>query len=542
MSTKMNYNIKFFLTRITLVTVFATTGFVHSYSQTFNQTKEATKFNSFMDYLNYSYVDNVDQSELTEKAIIAVLKELDPHSVYIPQEELKAMNEPLVGNFEGIGIEFQILHDTIQVTAVIPGGPSEKIGLMPGDRIVKIEGETVAGTGITNRDVIKKLRGNKGTKVIVEIARRSMKGLQEFTITRDKIPLYSVDAAYMAAPEIGYIKVNRFSDTTTEEFRKALDEVSSLGAKSLILDLTGNGGGYMNRAIEMADEFLGDDKLVVYTEGRANPRQNYKATSRGSFEKGKVVVLIDEGSASASEIVSGALQDWDRGLIIGRRSFGKGLVQKPVMLPDGSALRLTTARYFTPSGRSIQKPYENGLEDYNQELANRLKHGELTSADSIQFPDSLKYHTSNKRVVYGGGGIMPDVFVPLDTSDVTPYYRQIQRKGLLSQFAVEYIDDKRNNYLKTYPDVETFKNSFNIDQSILDKFISFAEKEDVKRNNEDLNVSDILIKKQLKALFARNLWDLEAYYFIINDINPSFQKALEAIKDKTFEEMKIVSN
>lgn len=513
-----------------------------AHAQSYNQTREAAKFNSFMDYLNYTYVDEVDQNDLTEKAIISVLRELDPHSVYIPKEELKAMNEPLVGNFEGIGIEFQILHDTIQVTATIPGGPSEKIGIMPGDRIVKIEGETVAGIGITNRDVIKKLRGSKGTKVKVEIARRNASGLQDFVITRDKIPLSSVDAIYMAAPEIGYIKVNRFSDTTTEEFRKALDKVINLGAKNLILDLTGNGGGYMNRAIEMADEFLGENKLVVYTEGRANPRQEYKSTAQGKFEKGKVVVLIDEGSASASEIVSGALQDWDRGLVIGRRSFGKGLVQKPIMLPDGSAIRLTTARYYTPSGRSIQKPYENGMEDYNQDLAGRLKRGELTSADSIRFPDSLKYHTSNQRVVFGGGGIMPDVFIPLDTSDVTPYYRQVQRKGLMSQFAVTYIDNNRSSLLKTYENVEDYKLNFNIDNALMERFLAFAEKEDVKRNEADLQVSSDLIKIQLKAHFARNLWGLEAYYFIINNINPSFLKAVEAIRDRTFEEMKIVSN
>lgn len=511
-------------------------------AQSYNTTKESTKFNSFMDYLNYSYVDPVDQAKLTEEAIIGVLKELDPHSVYIPKEELKAMNEPLVGNFEGIGIEFQILDDTIQVTATIPGGPSEKIGIKAGDKIVKIEGETVAGTGITNRDVIKKLRGDKGTKVKVDIARKGTSELQEFVITRDKIPLYSVDAVYMASPEIGYIKVNRFSDTTTEEFRKALDEVTALGAKSLILDLTGNGGGYMNRAIEIADEFLGNDKLVVYTEGRANPRQDYKATAQGKFEKGKVVVLIDEGSASASEIVSGALQDWDRGLIIGRRSFGKGLVQKPVMLPDGSALRLTTARYFTPSGRSIQKPYENGVDDYNQDLANRLKKGELTYADSIHFPDSLKYHTSNKRVVYGGGGIMPDVFVPLDTADVTPYYRDVQRKGLMSQFAITYIDNNRSELLKAYPNVEAFKTNFKLDNTIMEKFVAFAAKDSVERNDRDLEISSDLLRVQLTALFARNLWDLESYYFIINDINPSYQKALEALKGRIFEELKIVSN
>ena len=525
-----------------LVVFFLTTLTFNLSAQSYNQTRESTKFNSFMDYLNYHYVDPVDQENLTEEAIVAVLKELDPHSVYIPKEELKAMNEPLVGNFEGIGIEFQILFDTIRVTSTIPGGPSEKIGIMPGDKIVKIEGETVAGTGITNRDVIKKLRGDKGTKVKVEIARRGSEGLQEFTITRDKIPLFSVDASYMAAPEIGYIKVNRFADSTSEEFKKALNEVISKGAKSIILDLTGNGGGYMNRAIEIADEFLSDGKLVVYTQGRANPRQDFKSTTQGAFEKGKVVVLIDEGSASASEIVSGALQDWDRGLIIGRRSFGKGLVQKPVMLPDGSALRLTTARYYTPSGRSIQKPYENGVEDYNQELSNRLKHGELTSADSIHFPDSLKFQTSNNRVVYGGGGIMPDVFVPLDTSDVTAYYRQVQRKGLLNQFAVTHIDNNRSSFLKTYPDVEAFKKNFVVDDAIMNKFISFAEKEDVKKDEKDYQISKDLIKTQLKALFARNLWDLEAYYYVINDINPSFQKALEAIKDKTFEEMKIVSN
>jgi carboxyl-terminal processing protease len=336
--------------------------------------------------------------------------------------------------------------------------------------------------------------------------------------------------------------VNRFSDTTTDEFRQAVKKVKSLGAQNLILDLTGNGGGYMNRAIEMADEFLSAGKLIVYTQGRSNPRMDYNATARGEFEKGKIVVLIDEGSASASEIVTGAIQDWDRGLVIGRRSFGKGLVQKTVNLNDGGAMRMTVARYYTPAGRNIQKPYEEGYESYQKDLSTRFEHGEFTVQDSIHLPDSLKFYTSNNRMVYGGGGIMPDIFVPLDTSLISKYYTSVFRKGILNQFILNHLDNNRKGLMVQYPNAIAFKQNFKVDEALLGKFTAFAEKEGVEKNEADLKTSDKLLRIQIKALLARNLWDLEAFYLVINDINDGYQKALEVIKDNTFDKMKIVSN
>jgi carboxyl-terminal processing protease len=388
--------------------------------------------------------------------------------------------------------------------------------------------------------VLKQLRGDKGTKVTVGIMRRGLAEIMDFTITRDKIPLFSVDASYMASPEIGYIRINRFADETVNEFRVALKKLKENGMKSLVLDLSGNGGGYLNRAIELADEFLSDRKLVVYTEGRTNSRQESYSTSAGGFEQGKLVILIDETSASASEIVSGAVQDWDRGLIIGRRSFGKGLVQKPYSLPDGSAVRLTVARYYTPSGRSIQKPYIPGEEeDYDLDFSNRYKHGEYFSADSIRFDDSLKFYTNNKRVVFGGGGIMPDIFVPLDTSMNSKYYTDLLRKGIFNEFTLTFADNNRNSILKQYPDIATYRKNFFVDDNLLEKFIAAGEKADIERDSAGLAVSDKLIRTQLKALIARNLWNIDAYYQVINDINSFYKKAVEAIQDNTFEKLKI---
>lgn len=418
------------------------------------QTLEAQKIDAVLQMINYAYVDTVNNKKITEDAIRAILKDLDPHSAYIPAEDLKDANEALVGNFEGIGIQFNILEDTIFVTNTIPGGPSEKVGILAGDRIVKIDTAVVAGIKIKNNDVLKKLRGNKGTKVTVGIMRRDEPGLLDFIITRDKIPLFSVDAAYEAAPGIGYIKISRFADSTVDEFQKALAKLKDKGIKSLVLDLSGNGGGYLNRAIELADEFVGDKKKIVYTQGAHAPMQESYATSAGGWEKGKLVVIIDEYSASASEIVTGAIQDWDRGLVVGRRSFGKGLVQKPLNLPDGSVIRLTIARYYTPSGRCIQKPYQKGEEDYELDIYNRVKNGELYSADSIHFDDSLKYFTNNRRPVYGGGGIMPDVFVPADTMPVSTYSRDLQRKGITNEFTLSYVDRNRSKLMSAYPDID----------------------------------------------------------------------------------------
>jgi carboxyl-terminal processing protease len=499
----------------------------------------AEKFDALMSMINYAYVDSIDEKKISDDAIRNLLKELDPHSIYIPAEELKEVNEPLVGNFDGIGVQFSILEDTIMITQTISGGPSEKLGLRAGDRIVKIDGSSVANIGIKNNDVLKKLRGTKGTKVKVEVYRRGINELIPFTITRDKIPLYSVDAAYMVTPTIGYIKISRFADSTVEEFKQALEKLKAQHVESLIMDLTDNGGGYLNRAIELADEYLSNGKEVVYTVGRNNPRQDNYSTSVGGFEKGKVVVLVNESSASASEIVSGALQDWDRALIVGRRTFAKGLVQKPFPLPDGSAVRLTIARYYTPSGRCIQKHYEPGDENYDMDISNRYQHGELYSADSIKFIDSLKCKTMGGRVVYGGGGIMPDVFVPLDTSMSSKYYDELRRNGTINDFTLNYVDEHRAELLSKYKDVYQFKDNFKISSSFLEDFVAYAEKKNIKRDNAGLKTSERLITTQMKALIARDLWDTNAYYVVINDINVFLVKALQCLQDDTFKKMKV---
>ena len=499
------------------------------------QEKGIQKFNTLLSIVNYAYVDTVNNSQMVDNAIVAVLKELDPHSVYIPKDELQKMNEPLEGNFEGIGIQFNILNDTITVVSPISGGPSEKLGIQSGDKIVNIEGELVACVKITNSGVADRLRGKKGSMVNVEIKRTGEKKLLSFDIERDKIPIFSLDAAYMATPEIGYIKINRFARNTTQEFDEALLKLKKEGLTDLILDLRGNGGGYLNTAFTLADEFLGDKKLIVYTEGLKQRRENYEATNRGNFEKGRLVVLIDEGSASASEIVSGAIQDWDRGLIIGRRSFGKGLVQKPFPLPDGSAVRLTTAKYYTPTGRSIQKPYEEGKDAYYKDIVNRYKHGELFSSDSINFPDSLKYFTPNHRVVYGGGGIMPDLFVPIDTSLTSDYNSKLIRTGAYNQFILNYLDKNRKKLSNTYPTFKEYNSNFEVNNDLLEDFYTYAEKKkDIERNLEDIATSERLIKVQLKALLARNLFEVSEYFEVINELNEAYQEALKVLQNDEF--------
>lgn len=499
------------------------------------QEKGIQKFNTLLSIVNYAYVDTVNNSQMVDNAIVAVLKELDPHSVYIPKDELQKMNEPLEGNFEGIGIQFNILNDTITVVSPISGGPSEKLGIQSGDKIVNIEGELVAGVKITNSGVADRLRGKKGSMVNVEIKRTGENKLLSFDIERDKIPIFSLDAAYMATPEIGYIKINRFARNTTQEFDEALLKLKKEGLTDLILDLRGNGGGYLNTAFTLADEFLGDKKLIVYTEGLKQRRENYEATNRGNFEKGRLVVLIDEGSASASEIVSGAIQDWDRGLIIGRRSFGKGLVQKPFPLPDGSAVRLTTAKYYTPTGRSIQKPYEEGKDAYYKDIVNRYKHGELFSSDSINFPDSLKYFTPNHRVVYGGGGIMPDLFVPIDTSLTSDYNSKLIRTGAYNQFILNYLDKNRKKLSNTYPTFKEYNSNFEVNNELLEDFYTYAEKKkDIERNLEDIATSERLIKVQLKALLARNLFEVSEYFEVINELNEAYQEALKVLQNDEF--------
>lgn len=504
------------------------------------QSPNAQKLDAVFQMLNYAYVDTINEKKLTEDAIRAILKDLDPHSVYIPAEDLKDANEALVGNFEGVGIQFNILEDTIFVTNTIPGGPSERVGILAGDRIVKIDSAVVAGIKIKNSDVLKKLRGTKGTKVNVSIARRGESDLIDFTITRDKIPLFSVDAAYQAAPGIGYIKISKFADTTVDEFKAALQKLKDQGIKSLVLDLTSNGGGYLNRAIELADEFLGDRKKIVYTQGIHAPTQENYATAAGGWEKGKLVVMIDEFSASASEIVTGAVQDWDRALVVGRRSFGKGLVQKPLNLPDGSVIRLTIARYYTPSGRCIQKSYEKGEEAYDSDYLDRVKNGELFSADSIHFNDSLKYFTNNKRTVYGGGGIMPDVFVPADTMPLTNYSRELQRKGITNDFTLSYVDNHRSQLLADYPNLQSFKKNFATDEKFLNEFFAFAEKKELKKDEEALKRSSVLIQTILKSIIARDLYGTSAFYEVYNEVmNDTYKKAIECIQNNTFDKMKI---
>lgn len=512
------------------------------FSAPFSVNATTDKFGAIIRHISTLYVDDVDENELVESAIVAMLEKLDPHSIYIPKEELQDMNAPLKGNFDGIGVRFQILKDTIMVVNPIPGGPSEKLGIRAGDKIVTIEGETVAGVGIRNSGVRDRLLGKKGTVVHVGVHRKGEKELLEFEITRDKIPLYSVDASYMVTDKIGYVKVNNFAQTTIREFSNAVIKLKQQGMESLVLDLQGNGGGYLNTAIDLADQFLEDGKLVVYTEGRAFPKYESHATSLGLFEKGDLVVLIDESSASASEIVSGALQDWDRGLLVGRRSFGKGLVQRQIDLPDSSAMRLTISRYFTPTGRSIQKPYDEGIEAYHREKYERYISGELMNEDSVHFPDSLKFKTKmTNRLVYGGGGIMPDVFVPIDTSYNSDYFSSLIRKGILNTFALDYVDKHRNIMVRKFKTFEQFDTGFDVDE-VMEELIAYAEKEGLEKDKEDLKTSRYAIRIRLKASIASNLFDYESFYRVINDLNPALQEAVRILESGEIKEMNLVYN
>ena len=480
--------------------------------------------------INNLYVDSVDEKKLVEDAIRGMLEKLDPHSSYSDPEEVKALTEPLQGNFEGIGVQFNMVDDTLLVIQPVSKGPSEKVGIMAGDRIVSVNDTAIAGVKMSREEIMRRLRGPKGTKVNLGIVRRGVAETLKFTVKRDKIPVKSVDAVYMIRPGIGYIRIGNFGATTYDEFMQGLQQLKSQGMTDLVLDLQDNGGGYLEAAVKIANEFLERKDLIVYMEGRQAPRADYNAQGNGSMRQGRVFVLVNEFTASAAEIVSGAIQDHDRGTIIGRRTFGKGLVQRPIPLPDNSMIRLTIAHYYTPSGRCIQKPYTKGdREDYALDFEKRLKHGELTNRDSIHFADSLKFYTLKKhRPVYGGGGIMPDVFVPLDTLQYTKFHRQLVLKGIVINTDLRYIDNHRDQLKSLFPTFESFRDGFQVPQQLVDDVLKEGEKQNVKpKDDDELQKTLPYLKTQLKALIARDLFDMSEYFQIINETSDIVKKAIE---------------
>ena len=486
------------------------------------------------------YVDSVDENKLVEDAIRGMLEKLDPHSSYATPKEVKALNEPLQGNFEGVGVQFNMLEDTLLVVQTISDGPSEKVGIVAGDRFVSVNDTIIAGVKMSKEDIMKRLRGPKGTKVKIGVKRQGVDETVFFTVTRDKIPLNTVDALYMIRPGIGYIRISSFGATTHQEFvdgiKKLQEQGTSMGTplRDLIIDLQENGGGYLQAAVDVLNELLDDDDLIVYTEGRRTRRQEFRAKGNGIFRTGRVVALVNEYSASAAEIVSGALQDQDRGVVVGRRTFGKGLVQRPIDLPDGSMIRLTVAHYYTPSGRCIQKPYKKGeLKDYAMDIDNRYKHGEFTNADSIHFADSLKFQTLKKhRTVYGGGGIMPDYFVPLDTTKYTKYHRELAAKGIIINANLKYSSKYRKALLRQYKTFEDFDSGYDVPRSLIDNIYAEGDKQKVKRpeDSEMVKKTDESISMQLKALIARDLWTMTEYFRIVNAHSDVVNCALEQLK------------
>lgn len=495
--------------------------------------EETFKIGRTLSLIDAFYVDTVSLPKIAEKVIIGMLHDLDPHSTYISAKDVKDMNEPLIGNFEGIGIQFNILNDTIIVIEPIAGGPSQKVGLRAGDRIIAINGEKVAGVNISTTGVRSKLMGKKGTTVNINIARKGEKEILDFSIIRDKIPINSLDAAYMLDKETGYVKISRFAATTAGEFSAAVDSLKRNNMKNIVIDLRSNGGGYMMAATDLASNFFNDRKLLVYMIGRKFPRQDYNSAGKGSLSNARVVVLTDESSASASEIFAGAIQDWDRGIILGRRTFGKGLVQNGYYLTDGSMIRLTIARYYTPTGRSIQSPYNEGYDKYMENFYKRFSAAEMVTADSVHFPDSLKFTTLvTKRTVYGGGGIMPDVFVPVDTTGYSDYFRAIVRKGVDNSFVLEYSDKNRDRIHSQYKTFDQFKNGFSFTKAETDSFIKKAESAGVKFNEAQYAISEKEILMRLKALVANNLWQTNEFFRIVNDADPVVNRALQVISDK----------
>ena len=502
------------------------------------------------------YVDEVDIEKITEEAIRGMLKELDPHSTYTPAKEVQVLNEPLTGSFEGIGVQFNMNEDTLVVIQPVSGGPSEKVGILAGDMIVSVNDTAIAGVKMSKEDIMKRLRGPKGTKVNLGIIRRGVKGIQKFTVTRDKIPVYTIDAAYMVDPTTGYVRISSFGATTNAEFIKAVSRLFAEGMKDLIIDLQGNGGGYLQAAVDLSNEFLDNGEMIVYTEGRKVGRHEYHA-EKGKMNIHKVVILVDGYTASAAEILSGALQDNDRGIIVGRRTFAKGLVQRPIDLPDGSLIRLTVAHYYSPVGRCFQKPYVKGdRKSYDMDMLDRLNSGELISADSIHFPDSLKYTTVGGRTVYGGGGIMPDVYVPLDTTRYTRLHRELAAKSCINTAVLTWMDRHRKQLDKAYDVVtyrkakarqtdnkmynpadlrtgfQRFRNEFTVPQDLLDILAAKAKEQKIEYTDSDFQASMPMLQIQLKALIARDLFDMSEYFEIINPTNEIYVKGLEALKDE----------
>jgi carboxyl-terminal processing protease len=488
---------------------------------------KANKLDNVLNYIENEYVDEVSKSEIIERAIPKILEDLDPHSQYIPAEELQKVNEPLEGNFSGIGIQFNMLNDTLVVIQTVANGPSQKVGILAGDRIIQVDGNTVAGIKMPSDSIVSKLRGPRGTQVHVSVIRRNVEELLSFDIIRDNIPLYSVDVAYMVKSDIGFLKLNKFSATTEEEFISAVSRLRELGLKKLILDLRENGGGYMNAAVFIADQFLNGNELIVYTQGKAREKQDFISNTGGLCTDLDVVILIDENSASASEILAGAIQDNDRGTIIGRRSFGKGLVQEQKPLSDGSAIRLTIARYYTPTGRSIQRPYNHNINDYYGDQNARYLHGEMENADSNKFADSLKFTTPGGKIVYGGGGIMPDIFVPLDTLGITDYFIDVRNQGLIYRYSLKYADENRAKLstLKTPGEFVQYLDK----QGILRRFIAYAASEGVREVPREIRTSEKIIRVQLYAFIARNFLDNDGFYPIIQDIDNTLLKALDTL-------------
>lgn len=511
----------------------ATFGISAQYSRSNSASRQQQKLLMVENIVNNLYVDNVDEEKIVENAVRGILENLDPHSSYSTKEETTSSQETMQGSFSGIGIQFNMQKDTLYVVQTIAGGPSEKVGILPGDRFIAVDDSIIAGRKLKNTDIMKRLRGPKGTKVNIKVKRGSNAELLEFRITRDDIPLNSIDAVYMADGKTGYIRLSRFAATSYKEFKDAITKLKKQGMQQLILDLTDNGGGYMQIAAQIANEMLNRGNLIVYTQGRKSPRQNLNADGSGTFRTQKVVVMINQFSASASEILSGAVQDWDRGVVVGRRSFGKGLVQREFLLPDSSSFRLTIARYYTPSGRNIQKPYVKGdREDYDKDIIDRCNHGELQSADSIHFADSLKHTTLRlHRTVYGGGGIMPDVFVPLDTTQYTDYHRRLVAKGIIPQFALRYVDKNRADLKAQYPDAQKFIKEFTVTDEMLNNLVDAGKAEKVDFDKSQFAKSKEMLRTFVKAAIANDLFSTGAYFQIVNEQNDIYKEALSIIND-----------